>query len=448
MSAEAVGTLCIAALVGLLLAGCPVALAMMLVGTAGFAAIVGPGPALSILEKSAFDVASNHALTLVPLFLLMGAIAARAGLSRDLFAAARRLSGGRPGGLAVAGIAASGAFSAVSGSSLATASAMTRVAWPEMRRHGTDSRLASGALAAGGTLGIMIPPSIALLLYALITEQSVGAMFAAGLVPGLVAFSLYALTAALVARVWTDRGADSPTGAGDTGRTADASCPTASPRDGEGTLLGAAPVLGLFTLVMGGLYGGVFTPTEAGGAGAGLALVIAVARGTGWRALTAALVETVAVSAGVFLILIGAEVFGYLLSVSRIAPALAAAVEAAGWGPLALLAAILAFYLVLGCVMESLAMILLTVPIFFPLVEAAGIDPIWFGVLCVVAVETGLITPPMGLNLFVVRAAAPGLELRTVMVGALPFVAADVVRLTLLVALPGLSLWLPRALGY
>jgi len=430
MSPEGIGLAAIAGLIGLIGLGCPVGLAMMLTGLGGFAAIVGPEPALAMLERSVLAVATNHAFTIVPLFLLMGALAARAGLSRDLFEAARRLTGRWPGGVALAGVTASAGFAAVSGSSLATASTMTRVAWPEMARLGYDPRLAAGSLAAGGTLGIMIPPSVALMLYALITEQSVGEMFLAGVVPGLLGFLLYALTVAAMARLWRGRGEVPPP----SGRRRDA-------------LRRIAPVAGLFALVMGGLYGGVFTPTEAGGAGAGLALVLALWRGMRWPGLRDALAETMAVTGGLFVILIGAEAFGYLLSISRLTPALVAAVEAAGLGPLSLILAILGVYLVLGCVMESLAMILLTVPVVYPLVVAAGIDPVWFGIVAVVTVETGLISPPVGMNLFVVRAAAPGARLATIMAGVLPFVLADVVRLALLIAFPALALWLPGLAG-
>jgi len=424
------GFLGIAILLGLLALGCPVGLAMILVGGAGFAAIVGLEPALTILQKSAFGVASNHSFTLIPLFLLMGALVARAGLSRDLFLAARRFTGGWHGGLAVAGVTASAAFSAVSGSSLATASTMTRVAWPEMRAQGYDPRLAAGSLAAGGTLGIMIPPSIALLLYALITEQSVGAMFLAGLLPGLLAYALYVACVAVMARIWQPDETQSP-----------------APGSLGLALRRFAPVALLFGLVMGGLYGGLFTPTEAGGAGAALALVFALWRGTALAEITAAMRETVAITANLFVILIGAEVFGYLLSVSQISSAMADFIRAAGWGPTVLVIAIVGFYLVLGCLMESLAMILLTVPVFFPLIRDAGIDPVWFGVICVVAVETGLISPPVGMNLFVVQSAAPGLALGRIMLGVVPFVLTDILRLAILIAFPVISLWLPDFLG-
>jgi len=428
MSPHSIGLLGAGALILLLLLGCPVALALILVGAAGYALIIGPGPALTILERATVDVASNHSFTVIPLFLLMGAFIARAGLSRDLFEAAGRLTGRLPGGLAGASITASAAFSAVSGSSLATASTMARVAWPEMREAGYDPRLGAGALAAGGTLGIMIPPSIALLLYALITEQSVGEMFLAGIIPGLLGYALYLAAALVMARVW--RGGAAAPVAGGLGMA----------------LRRFAPVGLLFALVIGGLYGGAFTPTEAGGAGAGLALLIALWRGARWADITGALAETIGLSAALFLILIGAEVFGYLLSVSQLSFALVETIRAANLAPIEVLLGIVLVYLVLGCVMESLAMILITVPILFPLVVEAGLDPVWFGVIAVVTVETGLITPPFGLNLYVVRAAASDLSLRSIWVGVIPFVLADILRLAILIAVPALSLWLPGRL--
>jgi tripartite ATP-independent transporter DctM subunit len=431
VSSQEIGFLGIAVLLLLLALGCPVGIAMILIGFAGFAAIVGIVPALNVLETGAFETASNYSFTLVPLFLLMGSLVSRAGFSRDLFLAARRFTYGWNGGLAVAGVIASAAFSTVSGSSLATASTMTRVAYPEMRAQGYDPRLAAGSLAAGGTLGIMIPPSIALLLYALITEQSVGTMFLAGFLPGLLAFALYVVCVTVMARVWR---------------------PAAEHAEADPGSLGLAfrrllPVAALFGMVMGGLYGGLFTPTEAGGAGAALALVFALVRGLRWPDLVAALTETVRVTATIFIILIGAEIFGFLLSVSQITFAMADMIRGAGWAPWQLMLAIVAFYLVLGCFMESLAMILLTVPIFYPLVIDAGFDPIWFGVIAVVTVETGLISPPVGMNLFVVRGAASDLELKDVMIGVLPFVLTDIIRLAILIAFPSIALTLPRLLG-
>ncbi|MEM6945673.1 MAG: TRAP transporter large permease [Pseudomonadota bacterium] len=430
MSAEATGLAGIGLMVLMLALGCPVGLAMIVVGLSGFALLIGLEPALRILERAALETAGNPGFTVIPLFILMGALVARAGIGRDLFAAARKVSGGRPIGLALAGLGASAGFAAASGSSLATASAMARVALPEMRAAGTDLRLATGVLAAGGTLGIMIPPSIALLLYALVMEQSVGEMFLAGLIPGILGLALYALAVLAIAPLWQPGGlAPVKTGEGAAGRG------------------GALFALALFVFVMGGIYTGLFTPTEAAGAGAALALGLALLRGLGAREIGKAFSETVALSATLFVILIGAEAFGYFLSVSRLAAALEGWVLEVGIGPNGLILAIILFYLVLGYFMDSLAMILLTVPIFAPLATAAGFDPVWFGVLAVTAVEVGLITPPVGLNLFVVRGAARDVPLATIWRGVAPFVLADIARLALLVAVPGLALWLPNLLA-
>ncbi|GLQ05916.1 TRAP transporter large permease [Sneathiella chinensis] len=414
----------------LLALGCPVGLAMIIVGAGGFAAIVGAEPALNVLETAAFETASNYSFTLIPMFLLMGSLAARAGFSKDLFDSARYFTKGWNGSLALAAVTSSAAFSAISGSSLATASTMTRVAYPEMIRQGYNPRLAAGSLAAGGTLGIMIPPSVALLLYALITEQSVGDMFLAGFLPGLLAYLLYLITVSIMARRWRPTGDQLPE-PGTTLATA---------------LKQFAPVALLFGLVMGGLYAGLFSPTEAGGVGAGLALVFAIWRGLTWADFRAAVIETVAVTATIFIILIGAEVFGFLLSVSQISFEMVNLIEVYELKPWQVMAAIIVFYVIMGCFLESLAMILLTVPIFYPLIMASGYDPIWFGIIAVVTVETGLISPPVGMNLFVVKSAAKGLKLNDAMVGVIPFVLADIVRLIILVSFPAISLFLPSLL--
>jgi len=424
----------IAGLIGvlvLLALGCPVGLAMILAGGFGFSAIVGIDPALNVLETAAFEVSANYSFTLIPLFLFMGSIAARSGFSKDLFDSARYFSRGWNGGLALAAVSSSAAFSAISGSSLATASTMTRVAYPEMMKQGYHPRLAAGSLAAGGTLGIMIPPSVALLLYSLITEQSVGDMFLAGFLPGMLAYALYMITVTIMVRKWR---------------------PTAEQKKSEGTTFWIAlkqffPVALLFSLVMGGLYGGLFSPTEAAGVGAGLALVFALFRGLSWVEYRAAAIEAVSVSATIFLILIGAEVFGFLLSVSQISYKMVDLIYEYNLSPWMVMLAIIIFYVIMGCFLESLAMILLTVPIFYPVVVASGFDPIWFGIIAVVTVETGLISPPVGMNLFVVQSAAKGLKTKDIMVGVIPFVLADLVRLVILIAFPIISLWLPSIFG-
>lgn len=427
MSSQFIGSISIGALFLLIAIGCPIGLAMILVGAGGFAAIVGLEPAINILETGAFETASNYSLTLIPLFLLMGNLISNAGLSRDLFLAARKFTGNWNGGLAIAGVSASAAFSAVSGSSLATASTMTRVAYPEMIAHGYDKRLAAGSLAAGGTLGIMIPPSIALLLYALITEQSVTAMFLAGFLPGLLAFSLYVITVIIMAKLWkSTEDKHSLQELGSYGLA----------------LKRFAPIAILFGLVMGGLYGGLFTPTEAGGAGAALALFFALWRGMKWAQLKQVLRETVRMSSTIFLILIGAEIFGYLLSVSQISFEMIHFFKVYHFSSGQILATILIFYIVMGFFMESLSMILLTVPIFYPLITQVGINPIWFGILVVVTVEMGLLTPPVGMNLFVVKDAAKDIKLSEVIQGVMPFFIADIVRLFILILFPVITLYL------
>jgi len=369
---------------------------------------------------------TNYGFTIVPLFMLMGNVISESGMARDLFRASERVTRGWSGGIAAASVTASAAFSTISGSSLATAATITRVAYPEMARRGYDPRLAAGSLAAGGTLGIMIPPSVALLLYALITEQSVGEMFLAGILPGLLAYTLYIITILIVSRYWKP---------GDNREPFE-----------DTTLLQALrlflPVGALFGLVMGGLYGGIFSPTEAGGAGAALALIFAFWRGMTRAGFLRALKNTVAATAGIFLILIGAEVYGFVISTSQISFEIVAFMREAGLEPWQVLAMILGVYIVLGCFMESLAMILLTVPIFFPVIVEAGYDPVWFGIIAVVTVELGLISPPVGMNLFMVKSSAPGLSQRAIMIGVLPFVLSDIVRLALLIAFPAIALYL------
>ncbi|SDI71532.1 TRAP transporter large permease [Alloyangia pacifica] len=431
MTPLAIGIAAIAVMFVIVILGAPIGLAMIAVGFAGFSAIVGVAPALSVLKTAAFETVTSYSFTLIPLFLLMGNLISRSGVASDLFKGALLLTRGWAGGLAAAGMTASAVFSTVSGSSLATASTMTRVAYPEMKAHGYDTRLSTGSLAAGGTLGILIPPSIALMLYALITEQSVGTMFLAGILPGVLAFALYIVTILIMARFWPPVTDPAQTEA------------VAAERGGPLEVLRLfAPAIVLFGLVMGGLYGNFFTPTEAGGVGAALALIFALWRRTPRAELVAAFSEAIVSSGAIFLILIGAEVFGFVLSTSQLSNALVGFLSDSGFTSWQVLLAILLFYVVLGCFMESLAMILLTVPIFFPVILANGFDPIWFGVIAVVTVELGMITPPVGMNLFMVKSASRGVPLTKIIAGVVPFVVADVIRLGILLAFPAISLLL------
>lgn len=427
MTPAVLGLLCIAGMLVMIALRCPVALAMALSGLLGFGLIVAFEPAFALLDAGPFETLSNYSFSPIPMFLFMGVLASKANMSQELFTAARSLFGGWRGGMAIAAVSACGAFSAISGSSVATAASMSRVALPEMRKHGYADSLATGTLAAGGTLGIIIPPSIALLLYALITEQSVSDMFIAGLMPGLLGLALYCATIAImvyfyphlakpgIATNWKQKIKD---------------------------MRGFLPFALVFALIIGGIYGGLFTPTEAAAIGAFITLIIALLRGMRWAGLTSAISETLALSAMIFFMIVGADIFGYFLSVSRISFFLVELVGQWQLSPYAVLFAVLLLFIVLGCVMDSLAMLLLTVPVVMPLILNAGFDPVWFGVVAVVTVELGLITPPVGMNVFVIKSVAPEVPISQIYKGVFPFVLSDIVRIALIIAFPALALGL------
>lgn len=427
MTATMIGFSCVAGMLLLIALRCPVSLAMGLAGFVGFAAIVAFDPAVSLLESGPFETLSNYSFSPIPLFILMGVFASKAKMSAELFVGAKKLFGGWRGGMALAAVTSCGTFSAISGSSLATAASMSRVALPEMRNNGYAPSLAAGSLAAGGTLGIMIPPSIALLLYALITEQSIGAMFIAGILPGLLGMLLYLAAIALV--VWLKPDVAQP------GETTNL-------REKLAGLKGLIPFGGIFALIIGGIYAGLFTPSEAAAIGAFGTLLIALLRGMGWQDFLEAIQETLFMSAMVFFMIVGADIFGYFLSVSRISQTMVEMVGGMGLPPYAILFSVLLLYVVLGCVMDSIAMLLLTVPVVFPLIETAGFDPIWFGIVTVITVELGLISPPVGMNVFVIKASAPDISIKDIYRGVVPFIMSDIVRLGLLIAFPSLALGL------
>lgn len=427
MSTTAIGLTCIAIMLVMIAFRAPIALSMAAMGFIGFGSIVAFDPAISILGTGPFETLSNYSFSPVPMFILMGVFASKAGMSQELFTGARTLFGSWRGGMGLAAVTSCGIFSAISGSSMATAASMSRVALPEMEKNGYAPTLATGTLAAGGTLGIMIPPSIALLLYALITEQSVGDMFIAGVIPGLLGLVLYGVTVAVLVILYPNIA-----------------------QQGEATTLkqklvglkGLVPFTGVFLFIIGGIYSGWFTPTEAAAVGAAATWLIATVRGMNFEKFLEAIQETLVMSAMIFFMIIGAEIFGYFLSVSRISFTLVEWVDALQLTPYMVLFCILILFVLLGCVMDSIAMLLLTVPVVYPLVEAAGFDPIWFGIIAVITVELGLITPPVGMNVFVIKSVAPHISIGAMYKGVLPFVVSDLVRLALIIAFPALAVGL------
>jgi tripartite ATP-independent transporter DctM subunit len=414
----------------LLLGGVPIAIAMALVGFAGLVGIIGLDPTLALTGQIFFDNGRNYSLSVLPLFLMMGNFVVQSGIADDLYTAAHAWLRHRRGGLAMATIVACGGFASVCGSSLATAATMTRIAMPSMRRFGYPDSLAAASIAAGGTLGILIPPSVILVFYGIMAQQDIGKLFVAGVVPGLVGILGYLIAVRISLLVG--------------GFTLPVE-PKLPLRARIVALKGVAGALLLFTFVMGGLYVGMFTATEAAGMGAGGALLLTALRGRLTVAVTLrTLVDTAKMTAVMFFILFGALVFTNFVNFSGLTTALQGWLAQLGASPLAIIIAILAIYLVLGCVLESLSMVLLTVPIFYPVVAAAGYDLIWFGIFVVIAVEISYITPPVGMNAFVVKSVVRDVKLSDVFRGLLPFVGMDLVRIGLLIAVPGLALWLVR----
>jgi tripartite ATP-independent transporter DctM subunit len=410
----------------------PLAFAMGVVGVVGMGMMRGWPAAGASATTEILDVA-KYTLSVVPLFILMGQLVTKAGMSRELFRASYAFFGHRRGGLALSSIASCAGFGAICGSSLATVATMARVAMPEMRRYRYADSFAAGTIAAGGTLGILIPPSVILVIYGIMTEQSIGALFAAGLLPGILAMALYMAAAAIVTARRPELG---PPGE----RT--------GWRERLVALRDVWGVLVLFGIVMGGLYGGLFTATEAAGVGAAGALLFAwLRRALNWRDLIDLLGESGRTTAMLFTILIGASLFANFINYTTMPNDLRDGITALGLSPVMVVVGICLIYVVLGTAMETLSMILLTVPIFFPLITHLGLDPVWFGVLIVCISEISLITPPVGMNVFVLRSVLPDVASGQIWRGVAPFVLADLVRLALLIALPIITLWLPRTLG-
>ncbi len=410
----------------------PIGFAMMAVGLVGIGELRS-WPATWVLSSTTiYDIATSPSFVVLPLFLLMGMFVARARLSDDLFDAANAWLGHLPGGLAISTVAASGGFAAISGNSVATAVTMAKVAIPSMRRYGYADSLAAGTVAAGGTLGILIPPSNALIVYGLLTDTDIGKLFVAGIVPGIITVLLYMTVVAITVYFRPDMG---PPGPRSDWRTRIVSL---------GRIWG---VVALFVMILGGISVGAFTPTEAGAMGAVGALLFAIGRRKiSWRQFYLALLEAATTTAMLFTVLFGALLLNHFIDYSGVADQLSAFVTGSHLSPTVAMLLILAIYIFLGMFVDGVAMILLTVPVFVPIVQTLGFDLIWFGIVLVIVVEVSLITPPIGLNVFVLKSQLPEVPLSTLFRGIVPFLCADVVRLLLVLFVPWLVLFLPNML--
>jgi C4-dicarboxylate transporter, DctM subunit len=407
----------------------PLAFAMGIVGVVGMGLTRGWTPAFASAAQVVQETGFAYTLSVIPLFILMGNFVARAGLAHELFAAAYAFIGHLRGGLAHATVLACAGFGAICGSSIATAATMSKVAYPSMKKLGYSDSLSTGVMAAGGTLGIMIPPSTIMVIYGIVTETNIGKLFAAGVLPGLLTASALMLCIVLITRRDPEH---APPGK------------KATWSERFKALRGIWGVLLLVILVLGGIYGGVFTATEGAGIGASGAFLFALARKRlSWRVLFQVLVESARTTAMLFTLLIAATIFANFVNFTSLPNDLKEWITSQGWSPVMIIAAMMLIYVILGTVMEELTMVLLTIPLFFPIVTALGFDPVWFGVLIVMIVQIGLISPPVGMNLFVINALLPGVGLPAIFRGCWPFVVAMILVLGVLIAFPQISLWLP-----
>lgn len=429
MSPTLIGIIGLVVLIIVLFSRMPVGFVMALVGLVGFSYMVSLEAGLSLLAKDIFDIFGSYSLTVVPLFVFMGQLAFHAGISRRLYDSAYRFMGHWPGGVAMATIGACAGFAAICGSTNASAATMATVALPEMKRFRYDMKLATGTVAAGGSLGILIPPSVIFIIYGIMTEQSIGKLFVSGIIPGLLLASLFILTIYVWTRIRPELG---PRG------------PRASLKEKLRSLSGVLEMLIIFSLVMGGLFKGFFTPTEAGAVGAFCTLALAVIRRQiNWQGFLQSLVETTRISCMVLVIVTGATVFGHFLAITRIPFELAGWVKGLPLPPWGIMGVIIFIYLIGGCFMDSLALILLTIPIFFPVAVGLGYDPIWFGVIIVMVTEMGVITPPVGVNVYVVSGVAKDVPLEVIFKGIVPLLLALIVAVILMVIFPEIALFLP-----
>jgi tripartite ATP-independent transporter DctM subunit len=429
MSPTAIGVIGLIALFALIFSRMPVGFVMALIGFVGFSTVVSWDAALSLFAKDIFDVFGSYNLTVIPLFILMGQISFHAGISTRLFDVAYKFIGHWPGGLAIATIGACTGFAAICGSTNATAATMAAVTLPEMRKYHYHDSLAAGVVAAGGSLGILVPPSVIFIIYGIMTEQSIGELFMAGILPGLLLAVLFVI--AIV--VWVSLSPEiAPRG------------PRTRLKERIASLAGLVETLLLFVLVMGGLFLGFFTPTEAGAVGAfGSILIAVLRRNLTIRGFMQSLFETTRISCMILVIVAGATVFGHFLAVTRIPFDIAAWVAGFNLPSWAIMSMIILAYLIGGCVIDALALIMLTVPIFYPVVIAMGYNPIWFGVIIVLVTQIGVITPPVGVNVYVVSGVARDIPLEVIFKGVIPLLLALVAGTLLMLPFPQIALWLP-----
>ena len=430
MESITVGLIGIIVLFLLIIIGMPIGITMAVVGFVGYAYLTSIGGAFGLLRSVPFATSASYDLSVLPLFLLMGSLAYNSGISNGLFYSAYKIVGRAPGGLAIATILGCAGFSSICGSTLATAAVMAKTALPEMKKYHYDSGLAAGAISSGGSLGILIPPSSIFIIYGIITEQSIGKLFIAGILPGLLLSGLFIFI--ILFRTIKN--------------------PKLGPRGPQipfvqklTAIKDVWAVMLLFIIITGGLYKGVFTPTEAAGIGAFGAFILALLKKQmSWEILKRSLGETIHTTAMIFLIIIGAMIFGYFLAISRLPFELANLVGSLTVSRYVIFIGIILVYILLGCILDTFAMVILTVPIFFPVILKLGFDPIWFGVVMIIVAEMGVITPPVGLNVYVVHGVAEDIMLSTIFQGILPFFFMMIISIVLLILFPQIVLFLPN----
>jgi len=448
MDATLVGFL---ALFAICFSGVPLGYTLIIVGTIGFAYVRGEAedvgffeaiaegaePAMTMAGQQIIDMGLNDGLAVLPLFVLMGVFIHRAGLSDGLYAAGNMVFGRAPGGLAMATVGACAGFAAVSGSSLATAATMAKVAMPSMKRYGYADSLAAGSIAAGGTLGILIPPSVPMVIYGILTESDIGKLFIAGVIPGILLTVLYIIAIVAVIRVKPSLAPPSE---------------VERPDNVTELFVSVGGVIVLFAIILGGIYLGVFTPSEAAGIGAAASLLFLLMalynrREFSWRAIVEPLIEAGITTSMIFVVAFGALIFANFTNLAGMVDGIVSAIEYFELSPVGVVLAMCVIYLLLGCVFDSLAMLLLTIPIFVAVIEPMGVDLIWFGIVAIIIVEIGLITPPIGMNVFVVKTVLADVRIWAIFAGVWPFVVASLIGLALIIAMPEIALLLPGLMG-